>query len=64
MQPHWKAQARAAQMPADRYLAEIVANALERKHRRDVTNLADHLDKAMAADVAPETTAEQMEAAP
>ncbi|HTX37301.1 MAG TPA: hypothetical protein VME43_19875 [Bryobacteraceae bacterium] len=57
-----EAQARAAQMPAERYLAQIVANALERQHRRDAVNLEHHLDK-MASQVAPETTPGQMEAA-
>ena len=31
-------------MPADRYLAQIVARALERQHRRDAENLEQHLD--------------------
>jgi hypothetical protein len=57
-----EAQAHAAQMPADEYLAQVVANVLERQHRRAVANLEAHLDK-MAAQVAPETTPEQMEAA-
>ncbi len=29
-----EAQARVAQMPAERYLAQIVTRALERQHRR------------------------------
>jgi len=57
-----EAQARAARMPTDRYLAEIVAHALERKHRQDAENLAQHLD-LMASQCAPETTAAEMEAA-
>lgn len=57
-----EAQARAARMPAERYLAEIVTRALERQHRWDAENLEKHLDY-MAAQVPPETTAEQMEAA-
>jgi hypothetical protein len=57
-----EAQARAARMPAERYLAHIVARALERQHRRDAENLGKHLD-AMASQVAPETTSEEMEAA-
>jgi hypothetical protein len=57
-----EAQARAAHMPAERYLARIVELALERQHRRDAANLEEHLDY-MASQVAPETTAEQMEAA-
>lgn len=57
-----EAQARAARMPAERYLAHIVARALERQHRRDAENLGKHLD-TMASQVAPETTSEEMEAA-
>ena len=55
-----EAQARAARMPAPRYLAEIVARALEHQRLRDTENLANHLD-AMASQVAPQTTAEEME---
>lgn len=55
-----EAQARAAQMPADRYLAEVVAHALESRHRRKVRKLEEHLD-AMAAHVVPGTTAAEME---
>jgi hypothetical protein len=57
-----EAQARAAHMPAEQYLAHIVARALERQHQRDAVNLAKHLDY-MASQVAPDTTAEEMEAA-
>lgn len=57
-----EAQARAARMPAERYLAHIVARALERQHHRDVANLEKHLDY-IASQVAPETTTEEMEAA-
>jgi hypothetical protein len=57
-----EAQARAAGMPAERYLAHIVARALEHQHRRDAENLGRHLDY-MASQVAPETTTEEMEAA-
>lgn len=57
-----EAQARAARMPADRYLAHIVARALERQHRLDAENLGRHLDE-MATQIAPETTGAQMEAA-
>src|ERR1700722_3436383 len=39
-----EAQARAACMPADRYLAEIVAHALESQHRNKVRRLEEHLD--------------------
>jgi hypothetical protein len=49
-------------MPAERYLADIVARALVRQHRRDAENLRKHLDD-MASQVAPDTTAEEMEAA-
>jgi len=55
-----ESQARAAHMPAERYLAEIVTRALER--RRDVENLEKHLEY-MASQVAPETTCDEMEAA-
>jgi len=57
-----EAQARAARMSAERYLAHIIARALEHQHRRDAENLAQHLD-CMASQVVPETTTEQMEAA-
>lgn len=57
-----EAQARAARMPAERYLAHIVARALESQHRQDAENLGKHLD-TMASQVAPETTSEDMEAA-
>ena len=57
-----EAQARAARMPAEHYLVCIVERALARQHQRDAENLARHLDY-MASQVAPETTAEEMEAA-
>jgi hypothetical protein len=57
-----EAQARAARMPTERYLAHIVTRALERRHRQDASNLEHHLDY-MASQVAPETTPEVMEAA-
>jgi hypothetical protein len=57
-----EAQARAARMPADRYLAEVVAHALESRHRNKVRRLEEHLD-TMASHVVPGTTPEQMEAA-
>ena len=57
-----EAQARAARMPADRYLAEIIAHALESQHRNKVRKLEEHLD-TMASHMVPGTTAEQMEAA-
>lgn len=55
-------QARAARMPPERYLSEIVAHALERRQRHAAAQLEAHLD-AMAVQVQPETTAEQMEIA-
>ena len=60
--PSLEAQARAAHMPADRYLAEIVAHALESRHRHKVHRLEEQLD-TIASHVVPGTTAEQMEAA-
>jgi hypothetical protein len=57
-----EAQARAARMSAQLYLAQIVARALERQHRVDAENLAKHLDY-MASQVAKETTVEEMESA-
>jgi hypothetical protein len=57
-----EAQARAARMTAERYLAQIVARALEGQHRQDAENLGKHLDY-MASQVVPETTTEEMEAA-
>jgi len=57
-----ESQARAARMPAERYLAHVVARALERQHREDAEDLRKHLD-CMASQVAPETTAEEMQTA-
>ena len=57
-----EAQARAARMSAEGYLAHIVARALERQRRRDAENLRQHPDY-MASQVTPETTTEEMEAA-
>ena len=57
-----EAQARSARMPADRYLAEIVAHALESRHKSKVQRLEEHLD-VMADHMVPGTTAEEMEAA-
>jgi hypothetical protein len=57
-----EAQARAARMPTERYLAHIVARALERQRRRDAESLDHHLTY-MASQVLPETTPEEMEAA-
>jgi len=57
-----EAQARDARMPADRYLAEIVAHALESQQRNKIRRLEEHLN-TMASHVVSGTTAEQMEAA-
>jgi len=38
-----EAAAPEAQMPADRYLATIVAHALETRHRRKIQKLEEHL---------------------
>jgi hypothetical protein len=57
-----EAQARAANMPAERYLATIVARALERCQRRAADDLAAHLG-VMASQVSADTIPEQMEAA-
>ncbi len=57
-----EAEARAARMPADRYLAQIVAHALESRRKSKVHRLEKHLDY-MAAQVVPGTTADEMEAA-
>lgn len=55
-------QARAAHMPTERYLAHIVERALQRRHRRVVAQLDQHL-KDMASQTRPETTSEDVEAA-
>ena len=57
-----EAQARAARMPADRYLEEVVARVLENRHKSKVNKLEEHLD-TMASHVVPGTTADEMEAA-
>lgn len=57
-----EAAAREARMPADRYLARIVAHALETLHKGKVRKLEDHLDY-MASQVVPGTTADEMETA-
>jgi hypothetical protein len=49
-------------MPIERYLSQIVERGLERQHRHAAEQLGQHLD-AMASQVAPETTTEQMEVA-
>ena len=55
-------QARAAKMPTERYLADIIEGTLQRRRRRAVDRLERHLD-AMASQMIPETTTEDMEAA-
>ncbi len=57
-----EAEARAARMPVDRYLAKIVANALECRHKSKVQKLEQHLDY-MASQVVAGTTADEMESA-
>ena len=57
-----EAAAREARMPADRYLAKIVAHALETIHRSRIEKLEEHLD-FMASQVVPGTTADKMETA-
>ena len=57
-----EAQARAAHMQAELYLAQIVAQALESRRRSKVQNLEKHLDY-MASQVVPGTTADEMESA-
>jgi hypothetical protein len=55
-------QARAARMDTERYLARIIERALKTQHGRAVKDLQQQLDQ-MAAQVLPETTSEEMEAA-
>jgi hypothetical protein len=57
-----EAAAREARMPADRYLAKIVALALETRHRNRVQKLEEHLDY-MESQVVPGATADEMESA-
>ncbi len=58
-----EAQARAARMPVDRYLEEVVAHVQwQNRHRVRSTKLEEHLD-TMASHVVPGTTADEMEAA-
>jgi hypothetical protein len=57
-----EAAAREARMPADEYLAKIVAHALETRHRSNVQKLEEHLDY-MASQVVAGTTPDEMEAA-
>lgn len=56
------AQARAAQMAPEQFLAKMVAQAVENRRRAAAAQLAGHLD-TMAATIAPETTTAEMEAA-
>ena len=53
-------QARAAHMPAELYLSQIIESALKRQHRLAAENLAQHLDR-MASQILPGTTPEEME---
>ena len=55
-------QARAAHMPPERYLAEIVERVLEIHQRRSAEMLSTHLD-TMASSISPVTTSDEMEAA-
>ncbi len=55
-------QASAAQVPTERYVAEIIEEALKRRERNAVNELKAHLDD-MAGAVAPGTTREEMESA-
>ena len=55
-------QARAAKMPTERYLADIIEGTLQRRRRWAVDRLERHLDD-MASRISPETTFQEMEAA-
>ena len=57
-----EAAAREARMPADHYLAQVVAQALETRHWSKVQKLEQQLDD-MASQVIPDTSAGEMEAA-
>ena len=57
-----EAQARAAHMSAERYLADIVARALERRQRCAASDLEQHLG-SMASQVSADTSPAEMEAA-
>jgi len=57
-----EAQARAARMPANDYLAKIVARVLDNQRSRNAANLDQHLAE-MASRVAEETTPAEMVAA-
>jgi hypothetical protein len=56
-----EAHARAAHMPPDRYLAEIISRAMDRQHQQAVKNLEGHIE--YMASQAGNTTTEEMEAA-
>jgi hypothetical protein len=56
------AQARAARMRTEQYVAHVIENALKREHDRAVENLRRSLDE-LASSARPDTTAEEMEAA-
>lgn len=56
-----EAAARTANTPLDQYVQFLVMDALERRHRA-AENLMRHLDY-MGAQVRPDTTTEQMDAA-
>jgi hypothetical protein len=49
-------------MAPERYLSHIIASAFERQRNRGTDDLAHHIE-AMASQVQPETTPEEMEAA-
>jgi hypothetical protein len=55
-------QARAAHMPTERYLTQLIEHALKRQRRQAAENLAQHLSQ-MGSQVLPDTTPEEMEAA-
>ena len=55
-------RARAAHVPTERYLTEIVEHALEIHQSRAAELLRRHLD-VMAARVSPDTTSDEMEIA-
>jgi hypothetical protein len=56
------AQARAAHMPTELYLARVVERALDIQRQRAAEQLAQHLD-TMAAGIDPATTPAEMETA-
>ena len=57
-----EAQAKAAHMPTERYLARIVESALDSRRRDDRAALERHLDH-IASKTLPETTPQGREAA-